>query len=473
MSNIFPFVLSGGSGERLWPLSRRSYPKQFLPLVGDQSLIQQSCQRLGDPMFSAPSILCNNEHRFLIAEQLQQLGLPWSQIILEPAGRNTAPAALTAALYEEKNDKDALILLMPSDHIIGDENGFRRTIKKGIKAAIEGHIVTFGVKPEKPHTGYGYIETINGSNDALDVSRFVEKPSRNKAENYVRSGNYFWNAGIFLYSAKTMIDAFKSHSTTLLKHCQAALEKAETDLDFLRLDKSAYAQCENISLDYAIMQKAANIKCVPFETSWNDLGAWSSLWEVGTKDDNNNVAHGDVMLFDTKNSYAYTTGSASLSLIGMENVVAVSTGDAVLVAAKDRVEDVKKIVNELKQHNRKEVDFHTRVHRPWGWFEEISEGYRYQVKCLHVKPGAYLSLQSHHYRAEHWVVVSGTVEVTVGDKVFLMTENESTYIPIGTTHRLGNPGKVPAQLIEVQTGAYVGEDDIVRYKDDFGRKDES
>ena len=473
MSNIFPFVLSGGAGVRLWPLSRRDYPKQFLSLAGKQSLLQQSCQRLDDPVFAAPSILCNNEHRFLVAEQLLQLDLPWSQIIPEPVSRNTAPAALIATLLASKKDKEALVLLMPSDHTICDKAVFHKAIKKGIKAATKGHIVTFGIKPNSPHTGYGYIETINGTSDALEVSRFVEKPSKSKAEEYLQSDNFFWNAGIFLFSAKTMINTFKSHSPSIWEQCQLALENAEHDLGFLRLDQSAYEQCDNISLDYAIMQKATNIKCVPFETDWSDIGDWASLWDIGVKDENHNVTHGDVMLFDTKNSYIHTTDNTSLSVIGLDDVIAVSTGDAVLLAAKDRVQDVKIIVEKLKQNDRKEADHHIRVYRPWGWFEQATKGHRFQVKCLNIKPGAYLSLQSHQHRAEHWVVVSGTVEVTKGDKTFLMTENESTYIPNNEIHRLGNPGNQPAQLIEVQTGAYIGEDDIIRYEDDFDRKIDS
>ena len=470
-NNINPFILSGGAGTRLWPLSRSAYPKQFLPLVGEHSLLQQSCLRLDAPMFATPSILCNNQHRFLVAEQLQQLGLQNAQIVLEPVGRNTAPAALMAALLAGEQE-GALVLLMPSDHVMSDRAGFQRAIEKGVDAARNGGIVTFGVKPDAAETGYGYIETTVSDNDILNVTRFVEKPSRKKAQEYLSAGNYYWNAGIFLYSAATMIEAFERHAPDILHHCRAARDNARTDLDFLRLDKAAYEQCENISLDFAIMEKTHDIQCVPLETAWSDLGAWPALWEVGDKDKEGNVTHGDTMLVDTKNSYVHSTDGTFLSVIGMEGVIAVATGDAVLVVPKSQAQHVKKVVEKLKNNGRVEIDDHTRVYRPWGWYEGISEGHRFQVKCLMVKPGAQLSLQSHHHRAEHWVVVSGTAEVTVGDKTFLMTENESTYIPIGTTHRLGNPGKLPALLVEVQSGAYLGEDDIVRYEDDFNREKE-
>jgi len=468
-SLIKPFILSGGSGTRLWPLSRRAYPKQFLSLVGKQSMLQKSYQRVDASMFAAPSILCNQEHRFLVAEQLQQLGIQDPSIILEPVVRNTAPAALIAALLVEADDQDGLVLIMPSDHVINDNAGFRRSIEKGCRAAANGHIVTFGITPDKPETGYGYIETINRTDGIHDVSCFVEKPSREKAQEYLQAGNFLWNAGIFLFSAKTMIKEFETHAADILQHCRGALEKATIDLDFLRLDQLAYEQCDNISLDYAIMEKLDNSKCVSLESKWSDLGSWTSLWEIDGKDVDGNVTHGDTVLLDTKNSYVHCTDGICLSVIGMEDVIAVATDDAILLASKDKVQEVKKVVEKLKQNGREEATYHRRVYRPWGWYEGISEGYRFQVKCLMVKPGAKLSLQSHNHRAEHWVVVSGTVEVTVGDKISFLTENESIFIPIGTKHRLGNSGKLPAMLVEVQSGAYLGEDDIVRYEDDFDR----
>ncbi len=469
---IYPFILSGGSGTRLWPLSRSAYPKQFLSLFGKKSLLQESCLRLNSPIFKPPSILCNNDHRFLVAEQLQQINLSQSSIILEPVARNTAPAALIAALQTAKHDENSLILLMPSDHVINDQAGFQQTIKQGMQAAQNNHIVTFGIKPASPETGYGYIETGGNTGEVLDVIRFVEKPSLAKARDYIDAGNFYWNAGIFLFSASTMIAAFASHAPEILQYCREAIANACTDLDFLRLDKSAYSQCESISLDYAIMEKVAKVKCVPLASDWSDLGAWSSLWEADKKDRDGNVTYGDVTLLDTTNSYVHSTDGACLSLIGMQDVVAVATSDAVLVTPKERSQDVKQMVDKLKANRRDQTISHSRVYRPWGWYEGLSAGNRFQVKCLMVKPGAKLSLQSHHHRAEHWVVVSGTAEVTVDDKTFLMTENESTFIPVGTIHRLGNPGKLPTLLIEVQSGSYLGEDDIVRYEDEFNRLQE-
>jgi mannose-1-phosphate guanylyltransferase/mannose-6-phosphate isomerase len=474
MSNIiYPFVLTGGSGTRLWPLSRSTYPKQFQPLAGDLSLLQQSCDRVAGSSFEPLTVLCNSEHRFIVAEQLQQLGQEDATIILEPVGRNTGPAALVAAPVAVRRKPDALVLLMPSDHVIADTTAFQKSIERGIPAASSGDIVTFGVKPDKPETGYGYIE-IGTSTDsgAYAVNRFVEKPPFKKAEEYLRAGNFLWNAGIFLYAAQTMIDAYAEHAPNTLRNANAALDGAQTDLDFLRLDHAAYAQCENQSLDYAIIEKMSSVACVPLESDWNDLGSWHALWEFGSKDSVGNVAHGDVVLHDTRDSYVHSSDGACLSLVGMEGVIAVATSDAILIMPKERAQDVKHIVEKLKLSDRPEATHHKRVYRPWGWYEQRGEGARFQVKYLMVKPGAKLSLQSHHHRAEHWIVVSGTAEVTVDDKVFLKTENESTFIPLGARHRLSNPGKLPALLVEIQSGAYLGEDDIVRYEDDFNRENE-
>ncbi|MCP4936740.1 MAG: mannose-1-phosphate guanylyltransferase/mannose-6-phosphate isomerase [bacterium] len=469
--SIHPYILSGGSGTRLWPLSRKSYPKQFLKLVGEDSLLQQTAKRLRGPNFRDPSVLANNDHRFIIAEQMQLVGVKPKDIILEPVGRNTAPAALVAALRSAQPDEDALILLLPSDHIIKDVEKFQETILSGIADANKGHLVTFGIKPTAPETGYGYIETSGDPQMALDVERFVEKPVRAKAKGYLAAGNFFWNAGIFMYRAGSMIEAFANHAPQILRHCRAALEKAQSDLDFLRLDKPSYAQCESISLDYAIMEKANGIKCIPLETDWSDLGAWSAIWDAMDKDKNGNVIKGDVVIHNTKNSFIQSAHGTCLSLVGLDNVLAIATKDAILLANKDNAQDVKAIVDKLQASGRTEAVEHRRVYRPWGWYEQLSAGNRFQVKVLMVNPGAQLSLQSHYHRAEHWVVVSGTAEVRVGDKISLLSENESTYIPIGTLHRLGNPGKLPAMLIEVQSGSYLGEDDIERYEDDFGRGD--
>ncbi len=470
--SIHPYILSGGSGTRLWPLSRKSYPKQFLKLVGEDSLLQQTLQRLTGPAFAAPSVLANNDHRFIIAEQMQMAGTVPRDIILEPVGRNTAPAALVAALRAGQEDENALVLLLPSDHVIKDRAGFQKTVLAGAQPAGEGHLVTFGIRPTGPETGYGYIETHQSAEVAQEVVRFVEKPERAVAEQYLAAGNFYWNAGIFLYRAGTMIEAFAAHAPDILRHCKEALVKADTDLDFLRLDERAYGACESISLDYAIMEKTSGIKCIPLESDWSDLGAWSAIWDVMDKDANGNVIKGDVVTHNTKNSFVQSTHGACLSLIGLDNVLAIATKDAILLADKDHAQDVKAIVEQLQADGRSEATEHKRVYRPWGWYEQLSAGDRFQVKSLMVRPGAQLSLQSHFHRAEHWVVVSGTVEVTVGDKVSLLSENESTYIPIGERHRLGNPGKLPAMLIEVQSGSYLGEDDIERFEDDFGRHED-
>ena len=471
IQSIHPFILSGGSGTRLWPLSRKSYPKQFLKLVGEDSLLQQTALRLRGPSFANPSILANNDHRFIIAEQMQLVGTTPRDIILEPVGRNTAPAALIAALQCAQNDENALVLLLPSDHVIKDIEKFQATVLSGKEHASQGHLVTFGIKPTAPETGYGYIETSGNPGQALDVVRFVEKPPRSRAEQYLAAGNFFWNAGIFMYRAGSMIDAFAKHAPQILAHCKQALHKADSDLDFLRLDEASYAQCESISLDYAIMEKASGIKCVPLETDWSDLGAWSAIWEVMDKDKNGNVITGDAVLHNTTNSFVHSMDGSCLSLVGLDNVLAIATKDAVLLADKDHAQDVKAIVDKLQASGRSEAVEHKRIYRPWGWYEQLGQGNRFQVKSLMVNPGAKLSLQSHYHRAEHWVVVSGTAEVTVGDTTSLLSENESTYIPIGTRHRLGNPGRLPAMLIEVQSGSYLGEDDIERYEDDFGRHD--
>ena len=470
---IHPFILSGGSGTRLWPLSRQAYPKQFLPLVGKYSLLQQSCQRVGHKIFSKPTILCNNGHRFLVAEQLEEIGLSGCDIVLEPVSRNTAPAALVSALVAaRRGSEDSLVLLMPSDHVIQDMAGFRRSIAGAVDTALAGHLVTFGIRPDSPETGYGYIETKGNGGPMLDVVRFVEKPDKATAGGYLETGDFFWNAGIFLYTARAMVAAFEKHAPDLLSGCRKALDGAVQDLDFLRLDKTAYGDCNNISLDYAIMEKQGGIKCLPLESDWSDLGSWPALWEIEDKDSDGNVAHGDHLLFDTTGSYLHSTDGIVLSVIGMHDIVAVATKDAILIAPKDRAQDVKMVVEKLREDRREEHIYHTRVYRPWGWYEGLSREKRFQVKCLSVRPGAQLSLQSHYHRAEHWVVVSGTVEVRINDKTSLLTENESTYIPIGAKHRLGNPGKVPALLVEVQSGAYLGEDDIVRYEDDFNRSHE-
>ncbi len=466
---IQPVILSGGSGTRLWPLSRKAFPKQFLSLVGDVSLFQQACLRLVDPVYTKPIAICNERHRFIVAEQFLSLDIEPGAIVLEPVGRNTAPAALTAALMAMKNHPESLVLLLPSDHLIKDADSFNNTVKKGMEAAGKGHIVTFGIQPDSPHTGYGYIETTSGKNGLMDVLRFVEKPDSETAATYLEQGGYYWNAGIFLFSAAHMVELFKQHAPQLIKPCQQALEKAQSDLNFLRLDEDSYSSCEDISFDYAIMERTNNISCIPLETNWNDLGSWSSMWDIMNKDADGNAVEGDVFLHDSSDCLAHSKDGASLSLIGLQDVIAVATKDAVLVTAKKHCQNVKSIVDKMKADNREAITFHSRVYRPWGWYEGLEAGDRYQVKCLMVTPGGKLSSQSHHHRAEHWVVVSGSAEVTINGETALLTENQSTYIPIGATHRLYNPGRIPALLIEVQSGSYLGEDDIIRYDDIYGR----
>ena len=468
MSLIYPFILSGGSGTRLWPLSRKAYPKQFLALTGgDKSLFQMSCERFVAPQFAAPTILGGDDHRFIIAEQMRELGIKPATIVLEPMGRNTAPAAAIAALLAAERSDDALLLLAPSDHVIADAEAFRETVLRGVPAAQAGALITFGVKPSGPNTGYGYIEA-EGAGDALKVRRFVEKPDQAKAESYVVSGNFYWNAGIFLMSARALIAAFEAYAPDILEGCRRTLMRAQVDLDFLRLDTQTYGAIPDISIDYAIMEKAENVACVPLAAQWSDLGSWPAIWDVLDKDTDGNAAQGDVIFHNTKGSYAYSE-NACLCLIGLEDVLVVATKDAILVASKEHAQEVKNVVEKLKQNDRPEIIFHKRVYRPWGWFEGLDRDKRFQVKRIMVNPGAQLSLQSHHHRAEHWIVVEGTLEVTIDNQIKLLNENQSTYIPLGARHRLANPGKIPAYLIEVQSGSYLGEDDIVRYEDIYGR----
>jgi mannose-1-phosphate guanylyltransferase/mannose-6-phosphate isomerase len=468
MSLIHPFILSGGTGSRLWPLSRKAYPKQFLALTGgDKSLFQMSCERFAAPEFAPPAVLGSDEHRFIIAEQLRDIGIQPAAIVLEPMGRNTAPAAAIAALLAAARDENALLLLAPSDHVIADAAAFRQTVLQGVAAARQGALITFGVKPDSPHTGYGYIEA-EGGGPALAVKRFVEKPNAQDAAAYLASGNFYWNAGIFLMSARTLLAAFEAHAPEVVEGCRRALNRAQIDLDFLRLDRQAYGAVPDISIDYAIMEKAANVACVPLAADWSDLGAWPAIWELADKDEDGNAAQGDVIFQDVKRSYAYSE-NACLSVIGLEDVLVVATRDAILVASKAHAQSVKTVVDRLRAGGRPEVEFHKRVYRPWGWFEGLDKGERFQVKRIMVNPGAQLSLQSHFHRAEHWIVVQGTLEVTIDNQVKLLNENQSTYIPLGARHRLANPGKIPAFLIEVQSGTYLGEDDIVRYDDVYGR----
>ena len=470
MQSVIPFILCGGAGTRLWPLSREAFPKQFHKLVGSDSLFQQTCRRFSGPLFSAPCIIANHRHRFLIAEQLEEISLTQATIVIEPIGRNTAAAACIAALIASKTDPDALLLLAPADHVIGDNAAFEKAIALGIKAATDGALITFGVRPDCPHTGYGYIEAEASNLPDLEVKRFVEKPSRETAQEFLDSGRYYWNAGLFLTKASVLLALLEAHVSSIVEIRRRSLAEANEDLGFLRLS-DAYEDAAAISLDYAVAEKAGNLRCVPLNTPWSDVGSWSALWDLLEKDTMGNVilGEGEVLLDETSGSLAYSN-RALVAVVGLKDVVVSATEDAVLVISKEYAESVKTIVEHLKNNGRAHTIDHLRVYRPWGWYQGLNRGDRYQVKCIMVKPGGKLSLQSHFHRSEHWVVVKGTLEVTKGDAVELLSENQSTYIPLGEKHRLANPGKIPAFLIEVQSGSYLDEDDIVRFEDVYGRQ---
>ncbi|AEQ97932.1 mannose-1-phosphate guanylyltransferase/mannose-6-phosphate isomerase [Xanthomonas oryzae] len=466
MSDVLPIILSGGSGTRLWPLSRESYPKQFLPLVGDKSMLQSTWLRAAPVAAHAPIVVANEEHRFMAAEQLQQLGVKPSAILLEPKGRNTAPAIAVAALEATRNGADPLLLVMPSDHVIQNEAAFQAAVTTAAAAAEQGKLVTFGIKPTAPETGYGYIKAGAG-NGVSAVERFVEKPDLATAQNYLASGEYYWNSGMFLFRASRYLEELRKFHPAIADACRKAWENGKRDADFTRLDKDAFAASPSDSIDYAVMEKTADAVVVPLDAGWNDVGSWSSLLDVSKQDAQGNAHHGDVIQLDCQNTYAY--GSRLIAMVGLEDVVVVETPDAVLVGHRDRIQEVKNVVSQIKTAGRSEATWHRKVYRPWGAYDSIDMGQRHQVKRITVKPGAVLSLQMHHHRAEHWIVVSGTAEVTRGEEVLLLTENQSTYIPLGVTHRLRNPGKLPLELIEVQSGSYLGEDDIVRFEDTYGR----
>ncbi|WP_340570052.1 mannose-1-phosphate guanylyltransferase/mannose-6-phosphate isomerase [Stenotrophomonas sp. G106K1] len=466
MLPILPVILSGGSGTRLWPLSREAYPKQFLPLVGDATMLQATWNRVAAIAGKAPIIVANQEHRFMAAEQLRECSVTPQALILEPIGRNTAPAIAIAALQALASGEDALLLVLPSDHVVRDDAAFHTAVGQAAIAADAGKLVTFGIVPTAPETGYGYIKAQAGAG-VRGVDRFVEKPDLATAEQYVASGEYYWNSGMFLFKASRYLQELEALQPAILAACRAALEKASRDSDFIRLDADAFAASPSDSIDYAVMEKTADAAVVPLDAGWNDVGSWSALWEVSDKDASGNAWHGDVIALDCNNSYAY--GNRLIAMVGLDDVVVVETDDAVFVGHKDRVQDVKEIVGRIKRDGRSEAAAHRKVYRPWGAYDSIDNGARFQVKRITVKPGATLSLQMHHHRAEHWIVVSGTAEVTRGEDVILLTENQSTYIPLGVTHRLKNPGKLPLELIEVQSGSYLGEDDIVRFEDQYGR----
>jgi mannose-1-phosphate guanylyltransferase/mannose-6-phosphate isomerase len=466
--NLVPVILSGGSGTRLWPLSRESHPKQFLPLVGDHSMLQQTCLRLrGLPGADSPLVVANEEHRFLVAEQLRQVGAAPSALILEPVGRNTAPAIAVAALQAMAGGLDPVLLVLPSDHVIADEAGFRAAVLAALPAAEAGKLVTFGIVPTAPETGYGYIKAAPGEG-LRAVERFVEKPDAATAQGYLAGGGYYWNSGMFAFRASRYLAELQANRPEMVAAARAALAGAKPDVDFLRLDKAAFSASPSDSIDYAVMEKTGDAAVLPIAVGWNDVGSWSALWSVVEQDGGGNAHRGDVLARDCRNTLAIGD-KRLIALIGLEDTVVVDTDDAVLVAHKERVQDVKEIVSALKAAQRPQATWHRKVYRPWGSYDGIDSGDRFQVKRIIVKPGAALSLQKHHHRAEHWIVVKGTAQVTCDDKVFLLSENQSTYIPLGSKHRLENPGKQPLELIEVQSGGYLGEDDIVRFEDVYGR----
>tara|TARA_R110001592_G_scaffold111334_1_gene308300 strand:+ start:325 stop:1737 length:1413 start_codon:yes stop_codon:yes gene_type:complete len=468
---ILPVIMAGGTGSRLWPLSRELYPKQFLAVTGDQSMLQQTLARLSGIEHQAPLLICNEEHRFIAAEQMRLGGFKHSGIILEPVGRNTAPAIALAALQALKNapeDEEPILLVLAADHLIENVEAFQSTVAKALPYAQDNQLVTFGIVPTAPETGYGYIKAGDAVGDAFFVDQFVEKPDLDVAKGYLKSGEYFWNSGMFLFKASCYIEELKKFRPDILKACEQAMITTKSDMDFIRVSKSEFELCPDDSVDYAVMEKSKTVKMVPMDAGWSDVGSWSALWEVSHKDKDQNYIKGDVFTFDTKNSYIHSE-SKFISAVGVDNLVIIETKDAVLVANKDKVQNVKDVVNYLKKSGRTEHRIHREVFRPWGKYDSIDFGERDQVKRITVKPGEKLSIQMHHHRSEHWIMVSGTAKVTNGDKTFLVSENESTYIPLGTIHALENPGKIPLEMIEVQTGGYLGEDDIVRFEDRYGR----
>jgi len=470
---IIPVILAGGSGTRLWPLSRQLYPKQMIDIYNEKTMLQNTVLRIeGFEMMAPPIIVCNENHRFMAAEQLREINIDPLAIILEPIGRNTAPAIALAAFKAMKHEKDPILLVLPADHVIEKVMDFHAAIRAGIKEAEKGNLITFGIIPDSPETGYGYIkkgDLLESGTGASKIEKFVEKPDLATAKKLFDSGSYCWNSGMFMFKASEIIKELETHAPDIMMPCKGLIEAGVQDLDFFRLSREGFQDIPSDSIDYAVMEKTSKGIVIPFKAGWNDLGSFDALWQAGKKDENLNVIKGDVLTHDVKGSYI-NSESSLIAAVGIEKFVIVETKDAILVSPRDRVQDVKKIVKQLKDHNRNEIVSHRKVYRPWGSYETIDAEHRFQVKRITVKPGAKLSLQKHFHRAEHWTVVSGAATITRGDEEMLLKEDESTYIPLGTLHRLENPGKIPLELIEVQSGSYLGEDDIVRFDDVYGRK---
>lgn len=474
MAQIYPVLLCGGSGTRLWPLSRKSFPKQFTRLLGEETLFQAAARRMAGPEVMAPTIITSSDFRFIVTEQLAEAGIDPGPVLIEPSARNTAPAVLAAVLHLESVDPDALMLVMPSDQVVPDKEAFRAAVEAGIAPALAGQIVTFGIRPDRAETGYGWLELgtvpAPGKPAPLPLTRFVEKPDEQRATDMLAAGRYLWNAGIFLMSVSTARAAFETHAPALIEPVEGAVRDARSDLGFLRLDAAQWDKAEDISVDYAVMERASNLQVVPFDGQWSDLGDWSSVWRESGPSEDGLVTHGPVTAIDCSTSLLRSESDGlELVGIGLRDLMVVAMPDAVLVADRSRSQEVKQAVAALKAKGAVQAEAFRRDHRPWGWFETLALADRFQVKRIVVHPGAALSLQSHVHRSEHWIVVAGTARVTVDDNVKLLSENQSVYIPLGAVHRMENPGKVPMVLIEVQTGVYLGEDDIIRYEDVYAR----
>lgn len=468
---LVPVILSGGSGTRLWPLSRKNLPKQFLPLTGDSTLFQQTVARTRSiDDIAAPIIVCSEEHRFLVAEQLLEMKLSGASILLEPAARNTAPAIALAAWHAVKKNPEAVLLVLPADHLIADQASFAEAVHKAAPLAQQGWLVTFGIRPEGPETGFGYIRRAEALDDsAFRVRQFVEKPDLATAESYVAAGDYEWNSGMFMFEARRYLEELQLHAPRIQEATREACARAHADLDFVRIDKDAFAASPEDSIDYAVMEKTARAAVVPVSCGWSDIGSWAALWSASERDGDGNRLEGDVIAIDSRNCLMRASERRMIAVLGVSDLVIVDTPDATLVAPRERVQDVKRLVDQLKSAGRQEHLFHRKVYRPWGSYDSLDVGERFQVKRIMVKPGAALSLQKHQHRAEHWIIVSGTAEVTRDEEVFQLSENQSTYLPLGAVHRLRNTGTQPLELIEVQSGDYLGEDDIVRLEDVYGR----